>query len=125
MGAPIEQRWTCASSSKLSIAAADDPTALFSWVGIIMYLPCEDPRVRGSITDAFFAYRHACEDALWDAFGAVEHWAKVEVGRDAERSNRLRRRLATRFPLSDFNAARAQLDPKNILANTVIDHLFP
>lgn len=27
---PIEQRWTSASSSKLSIAAADDPSALFS-----------------------------------------------------------------------------------------------
>ena len=49
----------------MSVAAAEDNTALFSWVGIIMYLPTEDPKERKEITDAFFDYRHACEDALW------------------------------------------------------------
>jgi hypothetical protein len=51
----------------MSVAAAADDTALFSWVGIIMYLPTEDPKERKGITDAFFGYRHACEDALWYA----------------------------------------------------------
>lgn len=60
-----QQRWTSGSSSKMSVAAAAADTALFSWVGVIMYLPTEDPTERKEITDAFFDYRHACEDALW------------------------------------------------------------
>lgn len=60
-----QQRWTSGSSSKMSVAAAAADTALFSWVGIIMYLPTENPQERKEITDAFFDYRHACEDALW------------------------------------------------------------
>ena len=61
----LQQRWTSGSTSKMSVAAAPAPSALFSWVGIIMYLPTEDPAERKAITDAFFDYRHVCEDALW------------------------------------------------------------
>ena len=39
--APIEQRWTGRSSSLLSPAYSDDPDEVFSWVGIIMYLPTQ------------------------------------------------------------------------------------
>ena len=37
--APIEQRWTSASTSYMSPAYSENPNELFSWVGIIMYLP--------------------------------------------------------------------------------------
>lgn len=30
-----------------------------------MYLPTEEPVERKAITNAFFDYRHSCEDALW------------------------------------------------------------
>ena len=30
-----------------------------------------------------------------------------------------------RYPAAEFNAARAELDPKNILANDIVDALFP
>jgi|EP01047_Picozoa_sp_COSAG01_P040975 hypothetical protein len=63
-------------------------------------------QVRSDITDAFFEYRHACEDALWGTFGAVEHWAKVETAHDLDRRDRLRSRLARRFPVQAFNDAR-------------------
>jgi L-galactono-1,4-lactone dehydrogenase len=63
--APIEQRWTAASSGAMSPAAAGAAAAagsscssaglpadsVFSWVGIIMYLPTEDPQQRQAITD--------------------------------------------------------------------------
>jgi hypothetical protein len=47
---PIEQRWTSASTSPLSPASVgthdvetyDTKNALFSWVGIIMYLSSDD-----------------------------------------------------------------------------------
>ena len=48
---PIEQRWTSASTSALSPASAPNALdTLFSWVGIIMYLPTEDDKQRKAIT---------------------------------------------------------------------------
>ena len=32
---------------------------------------------------------------------------------------------ACRYPAEKFNAVRAELDPKNILANDIVDALFP
>ena len=55
----------------------------------------------------------------------MEHWAKVEATHDEQRRERLRRRLAERFPTLHFNRAREELDPKNILANDIVDALFP
>jgi L-galactono-1,4-lactone dehydrogenase len=55
---PIEQRWTSSSSSPMSPAAAGPGSqgalpadSVHSWVGIIMYLPTEDPQQRQAITD--------------------------------------------------------------------------
>jgi hypothetical protein len=55
---PIEQRWTSSSSSPMSPAAAGPGSqrqlpadTVHSWVGIIMYLPTEDPQQRQAITD--------------------------------------------------------------------------
>ena len=50
--APIEQRWSAASSAPMSpVASRCNPDALHSWVGIIMYLPTEEKRARQAITD--------------------------------------------------------------------------
>ena len=51
---PIEQRWTSSSRSALSPAAVtpeQDPGTVFSWVGIIMYLPTEEEEQRKAITN--------------------------------------------------------------------------
>lgn len=45
-----------------------------------MYLPTEVAKEREAITKAFFEYRRATARALWDKYGAFEHWAKIEVG---------------------------------------------
>ncbi|KAK3277544.1 hypothetical protein CYMTET_14457, partial [Cymbomonas tetramitiformis] len=68
-------------ASCLSPAYAADapPDAFFSWVGIIMYLPTSDPAQRKAITDRFFEYRGLAKKNLWTKYGAVEHWAKVEL----------------------------------------------
>lgn len=47
---PIEQRWTSSSSSPMSPAFSKDPKAVYSWVGIIMYLPAGDVQQRELIT---------------------------------------------------------------------------
>ncbi|KAH7435458.1 hypothetical protein KP509_06G065800 [Ceratopteris richardii] len=124
--APIEQRWTASSKSYMSPAFSDSPEALFSWVGIIMYLPTEDEEQRKGITNRFMEYRHASQRQLWDSYGAYEHWAKIEVdANDDEGKQWLQRRLRERFPIDELNKARKELDPNGILSNETIDLIFP
>ena len=59
-------------------------------------------------------------------YKAVDHWAKIEVvDLTPEDKSLVRKRLAERYPVTNFNAARRRLDPKNILSNHIIDDLFP
>ena len=119
--APIEQRWTAGSTSLLSPARSTAEDALFSWVGIIMYLPSDDEHVRKSIGDAFRRYKGRCESDLWPVYGALEHWAKVEG--DARVQERLKKRLGA-DALSRFAAARATYDPQRLLSNPLLDGIF-
>ena len=119
--APIEQRWTAGSTSLLSPARSLEEDALFSWVGIIMYLPSDDEHVRKSISDAFRQYKGRCESDLWPVYGALEHWAKVEG--DARVQERLKERLGD-DALTRFAAARATYDPQRLLSNPLLDRIF-
>lgn len=132
--APIEQRWTAASDSAMSPAhpraagtgpaaeAGSDPAArpLFSWVGIIMYLCTEDAHQRKAITEAFARYRGIVARELDEPFEAYVHWAKLEVPAEAGERAALAQRLAARYPLDSFEAARRRLDPKGVLSNEAV-----
>ena len=122
--APIEQRWSSGSASWLSPAAGE---GLFSWVGVIMYLPTDEPEQRAAITSAFEAYKGACEAELWPRYGCVEHWAKVEAPPSPLAAEAVRARLAGRFgvQLGAFAALRGVLDPRAILANELLDAVMP
>jgi len=124
--APIEQRWSGPSSSLLSPAYSADPEAVFSWVGVIMYLPTDDPLERSRITAKFREYVHLCEDELLPKFGALWHWAKLEppAADDAEGRGRLRRYLRQHYPVDRFNSLRRRWDPKGILASDFIEACF-
>lgn len=128
---PIEQRWTASSSSPMSPAAAGPGSqrrlpadTVHSWVGIIMYLPTEDPQQRQAITDRFRQYAGMVQDQLMPQYGASWHWAKIEVPEDAQRLAAMRAALAEHFPLQRFNEYRAKLDPDNILGNKLLDTLL-
>ena len=71
----------------------------------------------------FIDYCRLLQDDLMPRYGATEHWAKIEAHR--LQPGAVAARLAARFPVDRFNAARAALDPKNIMANDVVDTLFP
>lgn len=71
----------------------------------------------------FFDYCRLLQDDLMPRYGATEHWAKIEAHR--LQPGAVAARLAARFPVDRFNAARGVLDPKNIMANDVVDTLFP
>ncbi|KAG6488250.1 L-galactono-1,4-lactone dehydrogenase, mitochondrial-like [Zingiber officinale] len=123
--APIEQRWTASSKSLMSPASSTGDEDIFSWVGIIMYLPTTDPRQRKDITDEFFSYRHLTQASLWDKYSAYEHWAKIEVPKNKEELAKLQARLRKRFPVDMYNKARMELDPKRILSNAFLGKIFP
>ncbi|GBF99677.1 L-galactono-1,4-lactone dehydrogenase [Raphidocelis subcapitata] len=131
---PIEQRWSAASSSPLSPAAATKgaaPDEVHSWVGVIMYLPSDDEAQRAEITKAFKQYGALVEEKLMPRYGASWHWAKIEppspddgAGDAAGRLDRMRAALAARFPLERLRAARRELDPKNVLGSGMFDSLL-
>ncbi|KAK3006911.1 hypothetical protein RJ639_017291 [Escallonia herrerae] len=123
--APIEQRWTACSKSPMSPASSLAEDDIFSWVGIIMYLPTMDARQRKEITEEFFHYRHLTQEQLWDQYSAYEHWAKIEVPKDKEELAALQSRLKKRFPVEAYNKARKELDPNRILSNNMLEKLFP
>ncbi|MQM17585.1 hypothetical protein Taro_050558 [Colocasia esculenta] len=123
--APIEQRWTTSSRSLMSPASSSEQDEIFSWVGIIMYLPTMDARQRKQITEEFFNYRHLTQSKLWDEYAAYEHWAKIEVPRDKDELAALQARLRKRFPVEAYNKARKELDPNRILSNGMLEKLFP
>ncbi|KAK9123228.1 hypothetical protein Sjap_012830 [Stephania japonica] len=123
--APIEQRWTACSKSRMSPASSVEEDDIFSWVGIIMYLPTADARQRKEITDEFFHYRNLTQTQLWDKYSAYEHWAKIEVPKDKEELLELQARLRKRFPVDAYNKARMELDPNGILSNSKLDKFFP
>jgi len=121
--APIEQRWTSSSTSLMSPASSADPATVHSWVGIIMYLPTEDPGQRCAITSKFQEYC-AMEARQMDKYSATSHWAKLEVpGTEVEIAS-MQEALQKRYPVDKFNQARKELDPKNILANRWLDTVF-
>ncbi|KAE8728933.1 L-galactono-1,4-lactone dehydrogenase [Hibiscus syriacus] len=122
--APIEQRWTARSQSPMSPASSSAEDDIFSWVGIIMYLPTMDARQRKDITEEFFHYRHLTQSQLWDKYSAYEHWAKIEVPKDKEELEVLQARLKSCFPVDAYNKARKELDPNRILSNNVLEKMF-
>lgn len=142
--APIEQRWSAGSSSPMS-PVAGPPDSLHTWVGIIMYLPARlgdsnnggggdakgsggvappSGTSRAAVTAAFAAYRRALAERHWVRYGAVEHWAKVELPADEADAAALRARVNRRFPVAAFTALRDEVDPSRLLSNPLLDAIF-
>lgn len=122
--APIEQRWTSASTSPMSPAYSSDPNAIFSWVGVIMYLPPgQDATSRKNITDSFNNYIAALQP-LMDEFGAKTHWAKIELPGTEKDRDIMRQRLKTLYQIDEFRKIKQALDPKAILNNNLMDEIL-
>jgi L-galactono-1,4-lactone dehydrogenase len=121
--APIEQRWSASSSSLMS-PAHGPPDGLHSWVGIINYLPSEDPEQREAITKQFTGQYSDLVRSVGRPMKTVSHWAKLEQPQSVWKAVDLKMLYQERFPVADFNKARAKLDPKNILASPLLNLVF-
>ena len=125
--APIEQRWTCASSSDLSPAFNNNPNMVYSWIGIIMYLPPnQDESGRERIRTQFNRYADILYK-LSKKYGAVPHWAKIEVptldSDDRSKIIDLKSLIENRYNVGKFQNAMRLFDPKGILSNRLIKRL--
>ncbi len=126
----------------MSPAYSTDPDDVFSWVGIIMYLP-QDPKKRELVTSAFQRYYvtaiaihilrfyiRYCDSMnfLVDQYKGQAHWAKIELpnadSNYESNINKMRTRIASKYPVSLFNEYRFALDPNSILSNRMVDELF-
>jgi len=119
---PIEQRWTASSRSSMS-PAHGEKGRLFTWVGIIMYLPDEGEEIRKRITEAFQG--RYC-DLVKEVGGnqIVSHWGKVEIPTKVSDVDRLKTMMSRRYPVEKFNGARFRFDPNNICSNKLINSLL-
>eukprot|EP01035_Chromulina_nebulosa_P025219 gene25219-32909_t len=126
---PIEQRWTARSTSPMSPAYSTDPDEVFSWVGIIMYLPpSQTEQQRQEIQRRFDEYTQLIEP-LVKKYKANVHWAKIELPpsdspRYEERLHEMQERIRASFPVGEYNQWRRVMDPNSILSNDLIDRLF-
>ncbi len=123
---PIEQRWTASSSSPLSPAYSNNKDEIFSWVGIIMYLPPSqtiDQRKQISLH-----FKRYCElmHPLLVKYNAKIHWAKIELPDKSDKINFTRKlvRQNNSNNIDSFNKCRKALDPNSILSNKLIETIF-
>jgi L-galactono-1,4-lactone dehydrogenase len=77
----------------------------------------------GGCLRRFFEYCRLMEHRVMPKYDAAEHWAKIEVPHLDKQA--AAERLAGRYPVDKFSAARMELDPKNILSNHILDTLLP
>lgn len=133
---PIEQRWTSRSTSVLSPAYSSDEKEIFSWVGIIMYLPTShgvtsdaqhisssNKVSREKVMEAFEGYSKLLFPLLQE-YSATIHWAKIETPSDPEDMHFLRKLLKEKYPLNDYRRIRRGIDPHYVLTNDMIDSLL-
>jgi L-galactono-1,4-lactone dehydrogenase len=91
---------------------------------VIMYLPSDDEQERKDITNRFRGQYCDLVREVGAPFGIVSHWGKLEMPTSGENFLKLRRLMASRYPLEAFNAARLYYDPKNILGNNLINTIL-
>lgn len=137
---PIEQRWTRSSRSPLSPASPslesdngyESENALFSWVGVIMYLPSEDMDPTGFrrefITESFKDQYCTLVRRVGKKYGIMCHWAKIEVSDDPKDANGgvaedVRARFGPRV-VAAYNDARKAYDPRGVLSCDKLDQIF-
>jgi L-galactono-1,4-lactone dehydrogenase len=116
----------------MSPAYSTNPDEVFSWIGIIMYIPASStPQQRDEIRKQFSKYCSAIQPLL-EEYNAQVHWAKIELPNrndmtEDEYNNaidRMRLRLSAKYPLNEFNELMRALDPNQILTNDIIDELI-
>jgi len=147
---PIEQRWSAGSNSVFSPASfkagdgsdikfKDADKKVFSWVGVIMYLPLETEDdededgdgngngganlTRNQISTTF---ANEYTDLVYSVLPelGVPHWAKILVPGGVAAKADLKSRIERRYPVDKWRERRMLVDPERVLGNGVLDFCF-
>eukprot|EP00754_Rhynchopus_humris_P051238 Rhum_TRINITY_DN9423_c1_g1::Rhum_TRINITY_DN9423_c1_g1_i1::g.33467::m.33467/K00225/GLDH; L-galactono-1,4-lactone dehydrogenase len=117
---PIEVRYSAASSAMMSPAFSENPDTLFCWLGFVMYFPADaTPAQRAEVDAAFQRYRSVAE-RLDTKYGAVPHWAKIEMSSQQALQDAAERHKPA---LAWLKRMRKSTDPRNVLAHPLIEKL--
>lgn len=73
---------------------------------------------------AFRNYARVAAATLTERHDATPHWAKLEVPTADTERLWLRQKLQQRYPLGALRAARAELDPRNVLGSPELDKVI-
>merc|ERR1711933_201397 len=128
--APIEQRWSASSSSYMSPAFDSKREKIFSWVGVIMYLPNQiegdenNLSERNNVTQVFRNKYCPIVNHVGKKYNAVSHWAKLEMPQTDEELKELHQSLKQKYPVELFNLVRFITDPMNLLSNDIVNISF-
>ena len=85
-----------------------------------MYLPSDDEAIRQKITHQFKTQYCNIVRQIGGSKIAT-HWGKLEIPNSYNDYLMLRDGMKRRYPLDKFNAARMLYDPKNLLANDLMN----
>jgi len=91
-------------------------------VGVILYLPTDDPKIRQDITTSFGKYARRVETTLLPKYNGAWHWGKLEI--DRIDSGFLKKRLNEKLPIHLVTEHRSKFDPKKILDNRITNAVF-
>eukprot|EP00435_Cladocopium_sp_Y103_P063792 s424_g25.t1 len=112
---------SCLSRSPMSPAYSTQENALFSWVGVIMYITSEEQAP--AIKEKFRAYaiHHADLTFKYDFWWMISidgffHWGKIDLNFHAgERRKILKEQFAKKFNVQEFARLKSELDPNNAM----------
>ena len=104
----------------MSPAYSDNPSDIFCWIGIIMYMPLnQTSQQREEIKQHFQNYCNELTPLIQKYNGQL-HWGKIELFLSPE----IRRQIHRKYPIKEFHKLKTALDPEGILTNSLIETLF-
>lgn len=104
----------------MSPAYSTNPSDIFCWIGIIMYMPLnQTPQQREIIKQQFQNYCNELSPLIQKYHGQL-HWGKIELFLTPE----IKQQIQLKYPMNEFTQLRRVLDPEGILANSLIESLL-
>lgn len=104
----------------MSPAYSNNPSDIFCWVGIIMYMPLnQTPEQREIIKQQFQNYCNELSSLIKKYDGQL-HWGKIELFLTDE----IKQQIHKKYPIQEFQQLKTALDPEGILSNSLIKNLL-
>lgn len=99
----------------MSPAYSSNPSDIFCWIGIIMYMPLnQTPEQRENIKEQFKNYCNELSPLIKKYNGQL-HWGKIELFLSSD----IKQQIHLKYPIQEFQQLKTALDPEGILSNNL------